>query len=42
MEVSLGLRLILGCCAIIGTIALFIGVLALLSPKEEKAIFVFF
>ncbi|WP_428074903.1 type II secretion system F family protein [Candidatus Avelusimicrobium aviculae] len=36
MEVSLGLRLILGCCAIIGTIALFIGVLALLSPKEEK------
>ena len=36
MEVSLGLRLILGVCAIIGTIALFIGVLMLLSPKEEK------
>ncbi len=36
MEASLGLRLLLGILAIIGTIALFVGVLVLLSPKEEK------
>ena len=36
MEVSTGLRLFLGFLAVIGTASLFFGMLALLSPKEDK------